>query len=112
MATVEECRAALDTLAARLAEREPAKRNRDFDRTLSCRVRDLDVMFTGRFDRGLLTDIDQGDNGRSAQIRLTVGSDDLVKLVDGKLNVASAWATGRMRVDAGVRDMIRLKSLF
>jgi hypothetical protein len=35
-----------------------------------------------------------------------------VKLVDGQLKVASAWATGRMRVDASVRDMMRLKSLF
>ena len=112
MASVEECRAALDTLAARLAERDPATRKDGFDRTLSCRIRDLDVVFTGRFDQGLLTDIARNDNGGTAQIRLTLASDDLVKLVDGKLNVASAWATGRMRVDAGVRDMMRLKSLF
>lgn len=111
MATVEECRQALDRLAARIAQREAARRATGFDRSLGCRLRDLDVEFRGRFADGLLTDIEEGSNPR-AQIRLTLASDDLVKLVDGRLNVASAWATGRLRVDAGVRDLMRLKSLF
>jgi hypothetical protein len=111
MASVEECRQALDRLAARLADREPDRRKSGFNRSLGCRVRDLDVDFRGRFADGLLTDIEQGGDPR-AQIRLTIASDDLVKLVDGQLKLASAWATGRMRVDASVRDMMRLKSLF
>jgi putative sterol carrier protein len=111
MASVDECRQALDRLAARLADREPARRKSGFNRSLGCRVRDLEVDFRGRFADGLLTDVEEGSNPR-AQIRLTLASDDLVKLVDGQLKVASAWATGRMRVDASVRDILRLKSLF
>ena len=111
MATAEECRQALDRLAARTAERDPARRKTGFDRTLSCQVRDLDVVFTGRLKQGLLTGIEQGGSP-DAQIRLTLASDDLVKLVDGELNVASAWATGRLRVDASMRDMMRLRSIF
>jgi putative sterol carrier protein len=38
-------------------------------------------------------------------------SDDLVALTDGQLNVASAWATGRLRVDASIKDMLRLRAL-
>ena len=34
-------------------------------------------------------------------------SDDLVALVDGTLHVASAWATGRVKIDAGVRDLLQ-----
>jgi putative sterol carrier protein len=48
----------------------------------------------------------------AAQIRLEMSSDDLLALVDGRLNLATAWATGRVRVHAGVRDLIRLRSLF
>jgi putative sterol carrier protein len=38
--------------------------------------------------------------------------DDLVKLVAGELNMAAAWATGRVKVDASVRDIIKLRSIF
>lgn len=111
MASVEECGQALDRLAARSAARDPARRKTGFDRTLSCVIRDLDVVFTGRLEKGLLTDIKQGGDA-AAKIRLTVASDDLVKLVDGNLSVATAWASGRMRVDASVRDIMRLRSIF
>lgn len=111
MASAQECREALERLAARSAERDPAQRKNGFDRSLSCRVRDLDVVFTGRLEKGLLTGIEQGGSA-DAQIRLIVASDDLVKLVDGELNTASAWATGRLKVVAGVRDMMRLRSIF
>jgi hypothetical protein len=111
MASAAECHQALDRLAARLAQREPGQRKSGFDRSLNCRIPDLGVEFRGRFSDGLLTDIEPGENP-AAQIRLTMASDDLVKLIDGQLKVASAWATGRMRVDASVRDVFRLKSLF
>jgi predicted lipid carrier protein YhbT len=111
MATAEECRQALDRLAARSAGRDPARRKAGFDRTLSCQVRDLDVVFTGKLKQGLLTGIEQGGSA-DAQIRLTLASDDLIKLVNGELNAGTAWATGRLRVDASMRDMMRLRSIF
>lgn len=111
MATVEDCEAALHTLAARLAEKDPASRKSRFDRSLSCTVRDLDVIFTGRLADGELASIARSPRA-DAQIRLDLTSDDLLGLVDGSLNVSSAWATGRLKVRAGVRDMIRLRSIF
>jgi putative sterol carrier protein len=39
-------------------------------------------------------------------------SDDLVALVHGDLKMATAWATGRVKIDAGVRDLVRLRSIF
>ena len=39
-------------------------------------------------------------------------SDDLVALVNGSLNAGSAWASGRLKIKAGVRDMLRLRSIF
>jgi hypothetical protein len=112
MATVAECEQAFATLADRLANADPEVRRRNsFDRTLSCLLTDLDVIFAGRLHDGLLTDISQSDTA-SAQVKLTMSSDDLIKLVDGQLNMASAWASGRVKIDARVFDLIKLRSVF
>lgn len=112
MATAEACEQALHRLAARLEATDPDHRRRDVDRTLSCRITDLSTTFTGQLRDGLLVDIEQAPVGERAQIRLTLTSDDLLALVDGDLSMGSAFATGRVRIDAGVRDLIRLRSIF
>jgi alkyl sulfatase BDS1-like metallo-beta-lactamase superfamily hydrolase len=111
VATVEQCELALQTLAARMAANTSAQRALDFDRSLSCTINDLKVIFTGRLKDGGLIDIARAA-GRDAQVRLTLSSDDLVALVDGRLKMAAAWATGRVRIEAGVRDLLKLRSVF
>jgi predicted lipid carrier protein YhbT len=111
MATVEECRAALTRLADRMAAnaaRTSAKL--DFDRTLSCRVPDLGAAFHGRLADGRILDVADGEDPK-AKLKLTADSDDLVALVQGKLNVASAWASGRIKIDASVLDLMKLRKL-
>jgi putative sterol carrier protein len=39
-------------------------------------------------------------------------SDDLLALVAGQLKVPAAWATGRIKVEAGVRDLLTLRKIF
>src|SRR5256885_15916012 len=102
MASVEDCEHALATLAKRLANADPeARRRNSFDRTLSCRLTDLDVVFGGRIRDGLLTDIHriEGNGTGSAQVKLAMTSDDLVQLVGRELNLAAAWASGRLKID-------------
>lgn len=116
MATVEQCERALAMLADRLAAADPEVRQRNsFDRTLSCRLTDLGVAFGGRLQNGRLTDIARidtpGDEKRS-QVKLAMTSDDLIKLVDRELNLAAAWASGRVKIDARVFDLIKLRSVF
>ena len=111
MASLQECEQALHQLADRLAEKDPAERKGGFDRSLSCTIRDLGAVFGGRLHDGLLLDIKQVDTARG-QIKLDLTSDDLVALVGGSLNLASAWAGGRVKVSAGVRDMMKLRSIF
>lgn len=115
MATVQDCERALATLADRLAAADPeARRRNSFDRTLSCRLPDLGVAFAGHLHDGLLTDIGAVDDAAAgkAQVKLSMSSDDLVKLVDRELNLAAAWAGGRIKIDAGVLDLIKLRSVF
>lgn len=111
MATSEQCEQALHELADRLEANTSPGAHSQFDRSLSCRLTDLELSYTGRLEHGRLVDIAESE-ADAAQIRLEMSSDDLLALVDGRLNLATAWATGRVRVHAGVRDLIRLRSLF
>ena len=110
MASVHEVEAALHDLAARLAAVDADLRARHtVDRTVSCTVSDLGVVFVGQLSDDGLTDIRQ-DGDASAQVRLTAGSDDLIALTQGRLGLPSAWATGRLKVEASVLDLLRLRS--
>ena len=56
-------------------------------------------------------DTHPGPPREKAQIRLTMTGDDLVALVDGQLHFAKAWGSGRVRLEAGLRDLFRLRKL-
>ncbi|MEU0372931.1 SCP2 sterol-binding domain-containing protein [Streptomyces sp. NPDC006283] len=114
MATTQECRGALDRLSDNLANADGGVRGvAGLDRSLSCHITDLDVTFTGRLESGRIevTDTAPGPPREKAQIRLAMTGDDLVSMVAGALNFAKAWATGRVRLEAGVRDLLRLRAL-
>jgi hypothetical protein len=111
MATKRQCEAALRSLAKRLdgVDASLLKRHAP-DRTVACHIPDLDTTFSGRLHDGALLDIaDAPLDG--AKIRLTVSSDDLVAVTSGELPFASAWAEGRLKIEASVLDMIRLRGM-
>jgi alkyl sulfatase BDS1-like metallo-beta-lactamase superfamily hydrolase len=112
MASVEECAAAFQTLADRMAAMDPEARAKNaLSRTLSCRITDLDTVFGARLHDGLLTDI-RTVKTVDGQVKLAMSSDDLVAMVAGEKNFASLWASGRVKIDASVLDLLRLRSLF
>jgi hypothetical protein len=112
MATVEECEQALHGLAGKLAgSADPGVRSKMEDRTLTCELRDLDVIYGGHLRGGQLEDIQLVEDPR-AQIRLSMTSDDLVAMTEGTLNLGKAWATGRIKISASVFDLIKLRAMF
>ncbi|UQX00511.1 SCP2 sterol-binding domain-containing protein [Streptomyces sp. RerS4] len=114
MATTEECREALDRLSDNLTRADGDVRGAAaLDRSLSCHITDLDQTFTGRLDGGRIRvdAVTPGPPRSKAEIRLAMTGDDLVSLVGGELKFAKAWASGRVRLEAGFRDLLRLKSL-
>lgn len=112
MATVEETRSALERLAARLTEVDADELAKYVvERTISCRVPDLGLVFRTRIHRGGLDDFRVADGADGAQVRLTVSSDDLVALAADELKVARAWATGRLKIEAGLGDLLRLRRI-
>ena len=114
MATTEECRTALDKLSDNLAQADGDVRGAaSLDRSLSCHIKDLDITFTGRLEDGRIAVADTfpGPPRDRAEIRLAMNGDDLVAMVNGDLNFAKAWASGRVRLEAGFRDLLRLRTL-
>jgi putative sterol carrier protein len=111
VATLQECEQALRSLADRLAAVDPAQRDKHVvERTVSCRITDLGVIFVGRLDGDGLQDVRQTDDS-GAQVRLATSSDDLLSLSEGNLGVPAAWATGRLKIEASVLDLLKLRSL-
>ena len=111
MPTVQDCETALQALAARLAGVDPDLRDRHgIDRTLTCHLPDLETDFSGRIEDGVLVGLTARANP-AAQIRVTVRSADLIALTEGRLNFPVAWATGRVRIDASMLDLLKLRSL-
>ncbi len=109
-----ECRSALRRLSDNLAAAEGDVRGTAaLDRSLSCHIKDLDITFTGRLADGRIQvrDTVEGPPREKAEIRLAMTGDDLVALVDGDLNFAKAWGSGRVRLEAGFRDLLKLRSL-
>ncbi|MEU2895756.1 sterol-binding protein [Streptomyces sp. NPDC088106] len=114
MATIEECRAALDKFSDSMRDAEGNVRAAAaMDRSVSCHITDLDVTFAGRLGGGRIEvhDTFPGPPREKAQIRLAMAGDDLVALVDGELHFARAWGSGRVRLEAGLRDLFHLRKL-
>ncbi|GAA3307240.1 sterol-binding protein [Streptomyces cinereospinus] len=114
MATIEECRAALEQLSENMQHAEgDAGAAAAMDRSVSCHITDLDITFVGRMrDRRITVhDTVEGPPPEKAQIRLAMAGDDLVALVGGELHFAKAWGSGRVRLEAGLLDLFRLRKL-
>ena len=113
MASAEECREALQTLTGRLGEMNPNDRSSFFsDRSFSCHVTDLDVTFvTTITDTGAEPVKEAAPDEPPADIRLTANSDDVLSLAATPHNIARMWISGRVKVQASMRDLLALRKL-
>jgi putative sterol carrier protein len=111
VATIEECMQALGGVLGDLTSSPAAK---GLDRSLSCRLTDLGQVIQARLTGGAIQDMHAVPSEPApapADIRLTMSSDDLLALTAGDLSFAPAWAAGRVKLEAGLRDMLKLRSL-
>ncbi len=113
MASAEECREALQALTNRLGEMNPQDRASFFsNRSFSCYVTDLGVTFVTRItDQGAEPVKEAGPDEPPADIRLTGTSDDCVALATTPQNIARMWLSGRIKVQASMRDLLALRRL-
>ena len=79
-------------------------------RTIEANCTDLAVMYHAHWRQGQLSDLVPGPAER-ADIRIHVVSHDLVGLVDGTVRFRDAFAAQRLRVEASVTDLLRLRAV-
>jgi predicted lipid carrier protein YhbT len=113
MATAEECRAALENLTSRIAEMDAHDRAAHLlDRTLSCRVPDLDMTFVTRISPNGAEPVAVAQNGASpAQVRFTANSDVVVSIAADPGSFMRAWIAGKLKVQGNVFDLLHLRKL-
>jgi predicted lipid carrier protein YhbT len=113
MATADECRAALESLIARLSQLDASDREAHLaDRSLSCRVSDLGLTFVTKLSPDGASDITEAvDGAPKAQVRFTASSDDVVTIAADPGGFARAWLAGRLKVEGNLFDLLRLRKL-
>lgn len=111
MATVDEVERILEDLLARLTDLDdgtrallPAKR------TIEARCTDLDVVRYARWHGGNLTTLADAP-ARRADIRIALDSDTLVALYERRVTFSRAYIDNRVRLDASMTDLLRLRAL-
>ena len=112
MNSAEECREALQKLAGRLAELSPSDREQYFgNRSISVTIPDLGVTYATRLGAGddPVHEVSPGDP--PADIRLTANSDEVVALAQQPMNIARSWMTGKIKIEASMKDLFRLRRL-
>jgi hypothetical protein len=112
MNSAEECRQALQKLAGRLSELNPAERDQYFgNRSISVTIPDLGVTYATNLGTGDDPVREVAPGEPPADIRLTANSDEVVSLAESPMNIARAWMAGRVKIEASMRDLIRLRKL-
>lgn len=113
MATVEECRKALESLTARIEDMNQEDREAHLaERTLSCKVSDLGITFVTRLGaHGAESVREAAAADGAAQIRFTAKSDDVLAIAADPGSFARAWLTGRLKVDGNLFDLLQLRRL-
>jgi hypothetical protein len=112
MTSAEECRAALQKLAGRLSEMSADKREDYFGgRSISVTIPDLGVTYATTLGVGDDPVREVGPGEPPADIRLTANSDEVLALSESPMNIARSWVAGRVKIEASMKDLFRLRRL-
>lgn len=110
MAEVEEIERILDGVLGRLTDLDPNTRSMlPSRRTIEARCPDLDLVRHAEWRQGQLHLLDVAPS-RRPDIRISVRSDDIVRISEGDLTFGQAYLAGRVRIDASMSDLLRLRA--
>jgi SCP-2 sterol transfer family len=112
MASAEECRVALQKLASRLSELSPDEREQYFgNRTMSVTIPDLGITYVTLLGSGADPVREVAPGEPPSDIRMTASSDEVISLAEQPMNIARAWMSGRVKIEASMKDLFRLRRL-
>lgn len=81
-------------------------------RDIICVITDLDLVYRAEYADGRIRKLSKIKSVDGGDVRISVASDELIALADGKSSLAMALLFGRIRVDAHARDLLLLRQLF
>lgn len=103
----------LRSLIGRLNDADPsAKGGLPADRTIACVLPDLATCYRANLRKGRVSRPSPADEPEDGDVVFTVSSDDLMALAEGRLSLPAAVVTGKLRIDAGPRDLLLLRRMF
>lgn len=112
MATVEEVERTLSDLMRRLERVDRAYRSMlPTRRTIQAECPDLDLVYHAFWRDGELSELHVGPPERRPDIRVRVDSDDLLALANQDAEFRRAVNDGRVRIDASMTDLLRLRAV-
>jgi predicted lipid carrier protein YhbT len=115
MSSIDSCLVGIEKINQRiLAEPEEERRRHIRERSVSVVVPDLATAFDMRLTLDGLVDVTHRPLDPASpkpQVRITVGSDDLVAVAEDRLDAARALLSRRVRVEAAVGDLLRMRRL-
>lgn len=79
-------------------------------RTIEVRLPDLETSYWTEMIEGRMGALRSGAPERS-DIRMTVDSDHLVEIIDGRRSMFSSYMTGAVKIEASLSDLLRLRRL-
>ncbi len=111
MASIDEVEQVLAELLTRLETIDESSRALlPSARVIEARCPDLDLVRFARWQRGTITLLDDVPP-RRPDIRISVRSDDLLAIASGELPFARAFAANKIRLDASMTDLLRLRAV-
>lgn len=112
MITAQECQEALQKLAGRLSELSPDERENYFgNRSLSVTIPDLGLTYVTKLGTGDDPVRAAVPGEPPADIRLTANSAEVLSLAESPMNIGRSWVAGRVKIEASVKDLFRLRKL-
>lgn len=115
MSSIDACLVGIDLLNKRILDHPESQRHRHIEeRSIGIEVPDLAIVFDVRLTIDGLTDITHRPVDRPApkpQVRITVTSEDLVAIAEERLSAKTSFLTRRVKVEASLSDMLRMRKL-
>lgn len=90
----------------------PADRENYFgNRSISVTIPDIGVTYVTHLGTANAPVHEAVPDETPADIRLTANSDEVVSLAESPMNIGRSWVAGRVKIEASVKDLFRLRRL-
>lgn len=111
MASISQVERTVVDLIGRLDDLDASSRLRlPSRRLIQTDCPDLDLQWHALWQDRVLGELNRGPAPGRPDIRIRVNSDDLLALAQQQLEFRAAWQEGRIRIDASVTDLLRLRT--